>query len=482
MEKIANTVFILFGLTGDLAKRKILPAIYHLERAKLLPPTFYLVGISRKGVSPDDVVDLLLRNAENADEAAMVRASLHKRISTVNMNIDEARDYPILFDHLHALDLTAQVPLTRLFYLAIPSPLFPLVSEQLSLAEKREARGNDASSRYLIEKPFGSDGSSAQHLINLVEASFSPSQIYRIDHYLAKETVQNILAFRFENPLFSKTWNGSHISHILITAAEEIGIEGRSSFYEGMGALRDLIQSHLLQLLALIVMDRPDSMNAQDIHRAKEAILSRIQPPLPQDMEQKTIRAQYEGYREEAGNPDSVVETYAACTLSIESETWKHVPVLIRTGKALNEKVTEIILVYSDDEHTRKKNYLTIRIQPNEGIVIDVRIKKPGFNETFDEVQLDYCYRSRDDVSPEAYERVLYDALRGDQTLFATGAEIMECWRISEPILEAWKDKNFPLYHYQKGSWGPAEADRLASQASIKWFDETHRVCTVRRF
>lgn len=464
------TVFVIFGITGDLARRKILPAIGRLDEAGLLPRRFRVVGVNRKGLA-------------DADVAAMLSPSFASRASAVQMRIDEPSDYPILARCLAELDRAEGVPLARLFYLAIPAPLFRIVSTRLAENDIDDRALGRPAAKYLVEKPFGSDLSSARELVELIDSRFSPEQVFRIDHYLAKETAQNILSFRFGNPLFSRAWNGDHISHIMITASEEIGIEGRAAFYEGMGAFRDLVQSHLLQLLALVAMDKPASFSSEDIHRAKEEFLSRVRPPSGAEMPARTVRGQYAGYRDEVNNPESQTETYAALRLSIDADGWRNVPVLIRTGKALREKVTEIVIAFSDDGPTSVgpyRNYLTLRIQPNEGIVVDLRIKKPGFDAEFEDVQLDFCYDTRDETLPESYERVLYDALRGDGTLFATGREILECWRISTPILDAWAADACPLFAYARGSWGPIESNALARDAGVEWFDESHRVCPVK--
>jgi len=480
MERLQDTVLVLFGVTGDLARRKILPALYRLDRSGLLPERFHVVGISRKGTTAEEVVSMIASSAPTEDDAREFRARFADRVSVVGMRIDQPGEYEILSRRLAELDRAEGRPLARIFYLAIPATLFPLVAGRLSESDINDKTPPRQEARFLIEKPFGHDAASARALVDLVNSRFSPSQVYRIDHYLAKETAQNILAFRFENPLFARAWNGRHVSHVRITAAEEIGIEGRAAFYEGMGAFRDLVQSHLLQLLALVTMDRPASLAAADVHRAKEELLSRVMPPSPDRMRAETMRAQYRSYRSEVGNPDSLVETYAACRLSIDSEKWRGVPILIRTGKALREKVTEITLSFADPAIRGYRNDLTLRIQPNEGIVTDLRIKKPGFESECEEVQLDYCYRERADAAPEAYERVLYDALRSDQTLFATGREVLECWRVSEPILKAWATPGFPIHEYETGSWGPEAADLLAADAGTRWLDETHRVCPLR--
>ncbi len=483
MEKPANTVLIIFGITGDLAQRKLLPALYRLAEENILPPEFRVVGISRRGTTTADVINIIKNRIDAHDgRSAEIFARLEKIISIAAMNIAEGDEYGALTAELERLESEVHHPLNRLFYLAIPASLFQTVTERLGQSDINVHGKDNRECRFLIEKPFGYSLSSAQDLISALDQLFDEEQIFRIDHYLAKETAQNILAFRFENPLFSAAWNREHISHILITAVESIGIEGRASFYENMGALRDLVQSHLLQLLALVTMNRPSSMSASDIHREKEILLSRIRPPEKGRMEKETVRGQYRSYREETGKTDSLTETYAAIKLSIDTDEWRGVPVFIRTGKAIKEKVTEITLVFFDDKYRMRKNYLTIRIQPNEGIVIDLQIKKPGFGSALEQVQLDFCYGEKLPArASDAYERVLFDAMRADRTLFATSSEVLSCWRITEPILEEWKTPGFPLHIYENNSWGPEAADILIGASGERWLTDTHMVCTVPR-
>ncbi len=483
MEKLANTILVIFGITGDLAQRKLLPALFHLTEAGMLPDTFHVVGISRRGTTSADILALIRkRTGKDEGTAPEVFSRLETMLSIVDMNIGEPSEYGKLAGELSRIEASAGHPLHRLFYLAIPANLFGTVTTRLAESDINVHEKGIRECRFLIEKPFGFDLASAKELIAFLDSRFDESQIYRIDHYLAKETAQNILAFRFENPLFSGTWNKEHISHIMITAVESIGIEGRTAFYENMGAMRDLVQSHLLQLLALVTMNKPASMSSEDIHRQKELILSRIRPPDPALMERDAIRAQYASYRTETGNPQTLTETYASLRLSIDTEEWRDVPVFIRTGKSIREKITEITLVFSDPQNGERKNYLTIRIQPNEGIVIDLHIKKPGFANELEHVQLDFCYTDKLNVShPDAYERVLVDAMRGDRTLFASSEEVLSCWRISEPILSAWAKKDFPLSFYENNSWGPEAADHMIKETGVEWLSDTHPVCSIPR-
>lgn len=482
MKKLGNTALVIFGITGDLAQRKLLPALYNLEAAKLLPDTFRIVGISRRGTTASDIIALIAKRVKADDATPEIFERLSRIISIVDMNIGEAGEYSRLAEELSRQEKEAGCPLNRLFYLAIPATLFRTVTDRLGQSDINIHEIGTRESRFLIEKPFGFNTASAKELIAGLDRLFDESQVFRIDHYLAKETAQNILTFRFENPLFSCAWNRRHISGIMVTAVESIGIEGRTAFYEGMGAMRDLVQSHLLQLLALVTMNRPESMGSGDIHREKEKLLAAVRPPEPDKMREEAIRGQYRSYRAETGNAESMTETYAAIRFSIDTDEWRGVPVYIRTGKALREKVTEITVVFADENNPERKNYLTIRIQPNEGIVIDLQIKKPGFDTSLEPVQLDFCYAGKLRAThPDAYERVLIDAMRGDRTLFATSAEILSCWRSTEPILEAWSKADFPLHVYDNRCWGPEAADALIAPSGLEWLTDTHVVCSLPR-
>lgn len=480
---LTPAIITIFGITGDLAKRKLLPALYHLAHDGLLPPSTKIVGVTRSGTTVQTILDTI---KDSVESSAQVECSpetldwLQSAISVITMDVTDHAEYSRLKSELDEIEDAVGVCLTRIFYLAIPSTMFDVVVDRLGKQDLNTGcQHGEADSRLLIEKPFGYDLASAEELIERLQTSFNEEQIYRIDHYLAKETVQNILTFRFQNPLFANAWNADHISHILVTATESIGIEGRVAFYEQIGALRDLIQSHLLQLVALVTMDRPKVMDADNIHAQKENLLNQLRSPRPDRMVEETIRGQYDTYRQEVENDHSDTETFAAIRLSIDNPQWQHVPVLIRTGKAMAKKVTEITLVYSVDD-SEARNTLTIRIQPNEGIVLDLRIKKPGFDEDVEHVQMDFCYNEKVRAShPDAYERVLVDALRGDKTLFATSEEVLASWRITEPILEAWAAGRCSLDTYQSGSWGPPRADELAENAGTQWLTDALHICSV---
>lgn len=464
-QKVAATLepstLVIFGITGDLAHRKLLPALYYLSAQGLLPEQLHIIGITRRGITIPDLLERVKSAVEETgkkvDHAGLTR--LGERIEIIKMDLLQPDEYVRLNNRLNAIEDDAGMCLNRLFYLAIPAQNFEPVIDNLGKGKLNKACKHGSGARLLIEKPFGYDLASAKELINSLSKHFSEEQIYRIDHYLAKETAQNILTFRFQNPIFKRIWDNRSIKGITITAAESIDIEGRVAFYEQTGALRDLIQSHLLQLLALTTMDEPSSLTANAIHRRKLALLQDVMPIAPNKVSTQTVRGQYEGYREEVNNPQSNTETFAAIKLKIDSERWRGVPILLQTGKALTKKVVEITLLISTTDHLTKENVLTIRIQPDEGISLRLFAKKPGFTEEVEPVEMDFDY----DVSfaglpaqPDAYERVLMDAFRGDKTLFATSDEVLASWRILENVIHEWEKDDEGLHIYKRGTDGPS--------------------------
>lgn len=483
MTESQPAILTVFGIRGDLARRKLLPSLYHLADAGLLPEPFRIVGVSRGQLSEDELCEQIKQTVEDNGSTSNPETiqKLKDSLSTVSLDVTKGEDYDSLKKELDRIEDELGVCLNRLFYLAIPSNLFgPLIEQLGNHGLNSGCQHEKADSQLLIEKPFGYDLESAEELTNTLGEAFTEEQIYRIDHYLAKETVQNILKFRSENPLFKGTWSREHISHIMITAAESIGIEWRTNFYEQTGAVRDLVQSHMLQLLALITMELPESDSPEAIHAAKAQLLSQVQPPADDQMAARAVRGQYDSYTQEVGNPKTQTETYAAIQLEIDNPRWDQVPILLRTGKALAEKVTEATLLYRDPERPECTNALTIRFQPNEGIVLDLRIKKPGFKDDIEHIQMDFCYSSKSgNKHPDAYERILYDALRQDKTLFTGSQEVMEGWRIVAPILHAWETERCALHIYGSGSWGPKPADYLAAEAGTHWLTGDLNVCSL---
>lgn len=479
---IQPAILTIFGISGDLAHRKLLPALYQLIKDGVLPEQFAVVGVSRRDITPDSVLDQLkaglTAGGDTLDQAVLEK--LRNILTITTMDISVPAEYDRLKQELDEREDKAGVCMNRLFYLAIPSHVFGPVVNMLGASRLHTGCQHAvAESRLLIEKPFGFDMVSAEELVEVLSKDFVEQQLYRIDHYLAKETVQNILTFRFQNPLFEGSWSGDRVSHVMITAAERIGIEGRVVFYEQTGALRDLIQSHLLQLLALVLMKKPQSMTSDGIHAAKLAALQTIMPPRDDHMDTQTVRGQYDGYTDEVQQPASQVETFAAVQLHVDDPAWQDVPIFLRTGKKLTQKATEINIVFQRDDFGGQ-NQLTIRIQPNEGIILQITVKKPGYENSTELAQMNFCYG--DELSTdhaEAYRRVLIDALRGDRTLFATSSEVLECWRIIQPVLHAWEQDRSPLADYKAGSWGPSSADDLVKEAvGGTWLASTLHACT----
>lgn len=440
-------VIVIFGVTGNLSRRKLLPALYHLFRQGLLPEDTRIIGISRQDLTPEkllETVELCVLEKDNVCDPEGLRR-VKASLSTLKLDPGQPGDFRKLNDMLESLDATA--PRNRLFYMSIPASAYPPIIRNLAAAGLSGERN-----RLLLEKPFGYSLDSAAKLIKLLSEDFKENQIYRIDHYLAKETAQNLLAFRMHNPIFLPLWSGEHIRHVHIRAAETIGIEGRAAFYEQTGALRDFIQSHLMQLLSITLMDVPSDMSSPSIHEAKQSFLEELEPADPH----QAVRGQYNGYREEVGNDGSDVETYAALRLRHSSARWRGTEILLETGKGLDRKVTDITVEFRTP-HERRRNSLTFRIQPEEGISLDLVVKEPGFADRMEHAAMDFRYHDtfRDRQHIDAYERVLMDAIRGDRSLFASDREVLATWRTLQPVLDAWDGSGHGLLSYKPGSQGP---------------------------
>lgn len=436
-------VIVVFGITGDLSRRKLLPALYHLMRHEVLPEDTVIVGVSRKKLTVEDLLEkvelCVLEKDKVCDPVGLkkVRAALQ----SFQLNPSEPSDFESLKKFLDQLDTDSKRH--RLLYMSTPSDAYSLIVQKLG-----EHGINDSRTKLLLEKPFGNDKSSALELINLIKNGFKEDQIYRIDHYLAKETAQNLLAFRMHNPIFQSLWDDQHIHQVNIKAFETIGIEGRADFYEKTGALRDLIQSHLLQLLCITLMDTPEELDSKSIHHQKQKFLKNVEQASPD----RATRAQYDSYKDEVNNPNSFVETYAKIELSHTSKRWKDTKIVLETGKGLSEKITEIIVEF-DTPHEEIRNKLIFQLQPNEGIHLDLAIKEPGFETLMKHAELYFEYKNsfNKTMSVDAYERVLVDALRNDQSLFASDEEVLETWQILDPIIKEWGSGDKGLLNYKKG-------------------------------
>jgi glucose-6-phosphate 1-dehydrogenase len=478
---VPPTTLVIFGATGDLAHRKLLPALYNLAHEGALPERFKLVGIARREKSNEDFAEecrASIREYSRRQPDEEVLDGLLAHVQYIASSFDDPEGYKTLAKTLDQLDQEAGQPLNRDYYLSTAPEYFGLIVEQLKDAGLH--RHDAADVRIVIEKPFGHDLESARELQQAVSRVFRERQVFRIDHYLGKETVQNVMAFRFANMMFEPIWNRNFIDHIQITGAEDIGIGSRAGYYDHAGALRDLVQNHMLQLVALTCMEPPASFEANKVRDEKVKVLTAITPPDPAD----TVRAQYTagtvggedvvGYLQEEGvPPDSHTETYAALKLEVHNWRWAGVPIFLRTGKRLARKVTEIAVQLKPVPHQAfqtqgsvgvQPNQLILTVQPNEGVSLSLGAKIPGSRMRIRPVNMEFLYGSAFmSQSPEAYERLILDAMRGDATLFTRNDEVDAQWSIIDPILEAWHrtDPDGPLPTYPAGTAGPPEADAL---------------------
>jgi glucose-6-phosphate 1-dehydrogenase len=480
---------IIFGVTGDLSRKKLMPAVYDLANRGLLPPGFALVGFARRDWEDQDfaqVVHDAVKQYARTPFDEDVWAQLSQGIRFVQGEFDDDAAFENLKSTLDELDRTRGTMGNHAFYLSIPPKSFPQVTEQLrrsGLAEQVDGQWR----RVVIEKPFGSDLKTARELNAVVESVFPADSVFRIDHYLGKETVQNILALRFANQLYEPIWNAKYVDHVQITMAEDIGVGGRAGYYDGIGAARDVIQNHLLQLLALTAMEEPVSFHAADLRAEKEKVLSAVR--LPKDLSAATARGQYSsgwqggekvvGFLEEDGmNPQSLTETFAAIRLDIGTRRWDGVPFYLRAGKRLGRRVTEIAVVFKrapqhlfEESQTSAlgQNALVIRVQPDEGVTIRFGSKVPGTSMQVRDVTMDFGYgHAFTEASPEAYERLILDVLLGDPPLFPRHQEVELSWKILDPIEEFWATLGQPE-QYRPGTWGPASADELLARDGRTW-------------
>ena len=458
--ELEPTILVIFGITGDLSKRYLLPSLYHLVANGMLHEQTEIIGVTRGNMTTDELfshVELCVNEADGICDPVAVK-KLMSKLQLRHMDVTKPAEYDQLSNDLNKIEDTHGTHMNRLYYLSIPPNVAqPIVTFLGQHGLNMSCQHGAASTRLLVEKPFGYDESSAKEMIEATSQQFGEDQVFRIDHYLAKETVQNILAFRFNNPIFEPLWNAEHIDYIEVFANEKLGIEGRVNFYEQTGALKDLIQSHLLQVLALVTMEQPHELTSDAIHADKLNLMSHMKPVPANMVTAEAVRGQYEGYREEVDNQDSNTETYAAIRIYIDNERWKDVPMIIKTGKALQEKLSEVNVVFKPTTDNPHHNVLTFRIQPNEGIELSLRIKKPGFDDEIQPVEMEFDYKSafKKDFTPTAYERVLVDAVRGDHTLFATAGEILESWRVVQPVMHEWSKDGNDLHIYEQGSMGP---------------------------
>jgi len=480
---------VIFGVTGDLARKKLIPAVYDLANRGMLPPSFVVLGFARRDWGDGDFESLARKSAQEHSRTPWrdeVWARLAGNIKFVSGSFDDDAAFDLLASTLDELRDTHGIPGNAAFYLSIPPAAFPVVLKQL---ERTGMSDNDKSGgwrRVVVEKPFGHDLASAKQLNDLVDDAFTAQDVFRIDHYLGKETVQNILALRFANQLFEPVWNALYVDSVQITMAEDVGIGTRAGFYDHAGAARDVLQNHLLQLLALVAMEEPTSFDAAEIRTEKLKVLRAI--TLPRDIAGDTVRGQYlpgwvagercPGYLEEPNVPsESTTETYVAVTLGIQDRRWAGVPFYIRAGKRLPRRVTEVAVLFKQAPHLPFQpadvemlghNQLVIRVQPDEGVTLKFGSKVPGTTMEVRDITMDFQYgEAFTDASPEAYERLILDVLIGDKTLFPDAAEVESSWNVVDPLEAAWADtKPEP---YRAGEWGPRAADEMLARHGRAW-------------
>src|ERR1700720_1757477 len=482
---------VIFGATGDLTHRKLIPALCNLAVDGELPPAVTVVGFARRKKNDDDFrrdLEEATRKFSRQSVRDEIWKSFAQSIFYHESDFGDESGYKSLAAKLDKIDKEGGTRGNRLFYFAVGPDQFEPILKHLKSAGLNEAR-EGSWARVIIEKPFGSDLASARELNRLVRSSFTEEQTYRIDHFLGKETAQNILVLRFANAIFEPLWNTRYIDHVQITAAETLGVEGRAGYYEGAGAFRDMVQNHLLQLLCLIGMEAPSELSADSIRDEKVKVVRCLRRMAIDEVASNVVRGQYaEGaingqpvpaYRREKNvDPNSMTDTFVALRLNIDNWRWWDVPIYMRVGKRLPKSGTEISVHFKKaplvlfNKESTEQNVLVIRIQPDEGISLRMQAKMPGTSFRIEPVKMDFHYgTSFGKASPEAYERLLLDAMSGDATLFARRDEVEEAWAFIDPIEEAWHAKKDPppLYFYPAGSWGPEEADALLARDGRTW-------------
>lgn len=474
-------VIVIFGASGDLTSRKLMPALHNLQHEGLISDSTSIVGSARTSYSDDDFHNLAREAVEEHSRIAPTTESwtqFARDVYYVPGDVTDDALWKNLKEKLAAIDGARGTEGNRVWYLATLPSFFSTISEQIGKSGLLDTGGWH---RLVVEKPFGMDLDSARELNSTLSATFSEDQIFRIDHYLGKETVQNLLVFRFANAIFEPIWNRRYIDHVQITVGEDIGVEDRASFYEQTGALRDVGQNHLMQMLALIGMEPPVAWDAEAIRNEKVQVLKAVHRFVPDECEHCVVRGQYEGYRDaEEVDAHSSTETFVALKLAIDNWRWAGVPFYLRTGKRLAAKATEVAIHFQQVPHLLFEktaveeldpNVLTIRVQPDEGISLSFGTKVPGPEVNVTTVDMEFDYEADfGSGTPEAYERLLLDCMNADATLFTRADEIEEAWGIVDPILEYWSRGGTPGV-YPQGSWGPSSADELLARDGRAWRD-----------
>ncbi len=488
--KETHCLLTIFGATGDLTHRKLLPALYFMEQEKQLKDSFSIICAARKEKSNDQYRKEASDSIRKFSRVKVQDEALSKLLSRIRYQKIEFKNnsyYASLKNLIEEISGIKCSHCERIYYLAVPAEFFGDIItslKEMGLAGRQES---EAYNRIMFEKPFGHDLKSAREMNHAITSVFNESQIYRIDHYMAKELVQNLLVLRFANSIFEPLWNKEYIDHIQITVAETLGVEARGDYYDKAGALRDIIQNHMMQLVSLVAMEEPKKFDIEEIRNQKVKVLKSIKKIAKKDISKIAVKGQYSkgavggrdvaAYTEEAEvKKNSRTETYVALKLEIDNKMWKNVPFYLRTGKRLRDRTTEIAIVYKKvpfglfSKQKPVKNIMVIRVQPYEGITLQFNAKVPGNKVIIDNVDMDFCHECKfGPNSPEAYERLLFDAMNGDQTLFTRWDEVENAWKIIEPLLRDFNDLN-PC-KYEAGTWGPIEADKLIEKDGRKWIE-----------
>lgn len=491
--KTKPTIYMIFGGTGDLAERKLIPALYNLFLEGYMPKEFAIIGLGRTDYDNESFVKNLLGGVNKYSRSGKAEkeqwADFSSRISYLRTDVNNEDDYKKMDAIIQKHEGEwSELPVI-IHYLAVAPNFFPIIASNLA---KLKSAGDEERTRIVIEKPFGRDLNTAKELNVLLKNIFAENQIYRIDHYLGKETVQNMLAFRFANALFEPIWNRNFIEHVQISVTEDIGVEDRGGYYDGSGALRDMLQNHILQVLCLVAMEPPVNFDAEEIRNRKVDVLRAMRKFGTDEIRFNTVRGQYgegwvkgekvEGYRQEEGvNKDSNTETFAALKFFIDNWRWQNVPFYVRTGKRMHQKSSIISIQFKDVPHlifpnqsseSWQQNRLIISIQPEMSIRLQVQAKRPGLDMTLNPVDMIFNYDGTyENETPEAYETLLLDAMKGDQTLFMRGDQVETAWDLIMPVLESWESKksiSFP--NYSADSWGPETAEALIAKDGFHWF------------
>ncbi len=488
MKQAESHILIIFGASGDLTKRKLIPALLELEKQNLLPDQFAVLGVSRTELSDEvfrsRMTEFLPKEASSELIEKFLNRLYYQAISTA-----DAYDYPVLRDRLFTIAKENNIPENFIFYLSTPPSLYEIIPKNLASVELNQA--DDGFRRLIVEKPFGTDLESAKELNRNLLDYFKEEQIYRIDHYLGKETVQNLLVTRFSNGIFEPIWNHNFIHHIEITSAESLGVENRGGYYDHSGAMRDMVQNHLLQLVGMVAMEPPVIIEADAIRNEVLKVFQSLRPIQEDEVAKYVIRGQYieshikgnlvKGYRQENGvNPESRTETFMAMKFFIDNWRWAGVPFYIRTGKKLPTRVTEVVIHFKKTPHhlfgnqintEQTDNQLVIRIQPDEGILLKFGMKVPGAGFRVQTVNMDFHYDDLANVHlPAAYERLLLDSMQGDATLYSRGDAVEKAWDFVQPIINAWNNNpDIPIYGYPAGTWGPDVVDQLVEDGEWRY-------------